>query len=623
MPPSNATSKKSPAGKLMEIIETTTLLRDDDGNGYASLKKDDGASVIIALESPEFESWLTKKYYEKYKDLVAQQIVAATLKFSKTMAANATNLGQVFLRFGEKNGTHYIDMRNNSHEVIELTPAGWSITSSPPVAFRTTCTQRQLEIPVKGGDFLSFLEFINLDREEDKHLFLATTAVQILADIQRPILGFIGPAGSTKTSASKMIRMLLDPGVPIFNDFSPTKNDLGLIFYNNALPLFDNLSNIQKFVSDMFCTAITGAGFQTRTHYTNLDLTSLSYRRGLLFTAINLPTTAGDFLQRSVLLDFNRICASERWSELDLITRFNQRIPTILGGLLDVLCEAQRALPGPRYPGLPRLADYGRYGAAICEVLGFGADHFLEALKQNSLDHQPHTGSATMNKEPVLDAIQGLVSNQGQFSGTTSNLLEALTPYRPLNQFAATKWPDSPEKLGKALSRVRADLEETGIGFTKHASKNGTMITLEVLQSKSSSSDANTQHGHEVSESYFEDAFQAKAIGLATPTHDVYQELDDLLEVSAGDTVNPAHFQLQDTSCVEQYTAPILSSQNSWSELEECKHLQISHGSIPHCSLNREKAELEEDDCYMCDHFEPNHNQKEFDEELEAALRNL
>jgi hypothetical protein len=284
-----------------------------------------------------------------------------------------------------------------------------------------------------------------------------------------------------------VIRRLLDPSDPAENDFHPTKQNLCLVFYHNAVPLFDNLSDISTTVSDMFCRAYSGTGFQSRKLYTDYALISFSYKRSFIFTAINPPTKAKDFNARTIMLQLNRIAGSCQVGDEELFEQFDQDMPNILGGMLDVLVEAKRLAPSLKFNWKPRWADAFKYAAAAAEVLGYGANRYLEACRANlatRLTQEPSKLAAYSKQEPALEAILSLMSaQQGKFEGTTSNLLAAIAPHCPssLGSAALKKWPDSPEKLGKALTRIKAALEDADVTMTSSPSKIGTMITLQWL----------------------------------------------------------------------------------------------------------------------------------------------
>jgi|GEM_PF-2704568 len=481
MSTTNSTKKQTQATILMKIIETATLIRDDAKQTYAVGLTSRNSNKVIPLLSEYFAKWLQNSYFTKCSTFSRKSELSTAIEQADFLAEQLPSVGKVNFRFGFASGNHYIDMRNEADEIIEITRLKWSITQKAPVYFREFDTQRSLPTPNRNGDLTRVFDYINVEHEEDKVLLLPTVCTLALANLTRPIIGFIGEHGSAKTTSSRIIRGLLDPSDPAENDFTPTKQNLSLVFYHNALPIFDNLSTISSTVSDMFCRAYSGTGFQSRKLYHDYALASFSYKRSFLFTAIKPPTAAADFNDRTVMIQLNRIAGSVQLGEEDLMNKFVLDAPSILGGMLDVLVEAKRIAPGLILHWKPRWADAFQHAAAVAEVLGYGANRYLEACRENLASRtaqEPHQRAAISKPEPTLDAILSLMSSRGYFTGRTSDLLAAITPYRPTYPGSEANWPDSPEKLGKALSRIKATLEEAGVAYVKTLAGNGVKTTL-------------------------------------------------------------------------------------------------------------------------------------------------
>ena len=127
--------------------------------------------------------------------------------------------------------------------------------------------------------------------------------------------------------------------------FKKKEDEFALVLYHNAVPVFDNLSRLPNHIVDMFCRATTGEGFSKRQLYTDDRLTSFGYKRPLIYTGLESPSNAADFLDRRVLFELNRLSMTDRKEESMLWEGFNQDLPSILGGCLDLIVEALKILP--------------------------------------------------------------------------------------------------------------------------------------------------------------------------------------------------------------------------------------------------------------------------------------
>ena len=473
-------NKIKPAAAAMSIVNKAKILRDNAGAVYIQHQVDDGGTRFSPLYDGQFEDWLHLTYLNNTGDFLPMSLVKSIFHVIAARSTTAPCVGDVFLRHGFVNGKQYLDLANEASEIIELDEHGWRMAAGFPVAFRRTPTQRAMATPARDGDATRLFDFLNVDSAEDRMLILATACVMLCPQLERPVLSLIGAAGSAKTSAARFLRTIIDPTDPIYNDYRPDRRELSLVFHLNALPVLDNLSPIPPFVSDMLCKAVTGGGFQARAHYTNASVVAYSYRRGMILTSIQIPTAAPDFLSRAVVIEMNRLTEADQCRGLGLTDRFEDALPGILGGILDVVVEAKKILPQLKPVALPRLMDFGHFGAAVAEIVGFGAAQFLEAVRENGRRYRKRgSGSAAPSgHEPLLTAILKLVGGGGGFDGITSELLDAIQPYAPTSLGNGQRWPDSAEKLGVAIGKIRADLADNGFEIIKKASRWGTRIVI-------------------------------------------------------------------------------------------------------------------------------------------------
>src|SRR5262249_25102252 len=112
---------------------------------------------------------------------------------------------------------------------------------------------------------------------------------------------------------------------------------------------------------------------------------------------------------------------------------FDQARPGLVGAMLDALSAAMRIYPSVRLSGLPRMADFCRWGVAVAEVLGLGGAQFLEAYhasigSQNDTALQSHPVAAALLA--MLRTTHGdladVAAQTELWCGTPSELLDAL-----------------------------------------------------------------------------------------------------------------------------------------------------------------------------------------------------
>jgi hypothetical protein len=190
---------------------------------------------------------------------------------------------------------------------------------------------------------------------------------------------------------------------------------LSQVFDHHACAVLDNLTYVKQWHSDALCRAVTGDGMSKRKLYTDEDDIIMSYKRAIILTGINPPTTAPDLIDRSLLIELERIPKADRRPEEELRRAFAERKPFIFGGLLNTLSATLRRRDESKLERLPRMADFAQHGAAVAEILGFGADAFAAALADNEGKQ-----AQELFEHPIITALSSFVQNNVEWRGAES-----------------------------------------------------------------------------------------------------------------------------------------------------------------------------------------------------------
>lgn len=106
---------------------------------------------------------------------------------------------------------------------------------------------------------------------------------------------------------------------------------------NTFIPMFDNVGSINNDLSDESCRGVTGSGNADRRLYSDNKSVVRQYKRAILINGINTPTNNGDFMDRALPLEYERVPKNERLTESELWAAFEQEHPKLLGAVLDAL----------------------------------------------------------------------------------------------------------------------------------------------------------------------------------------------------------------------------------------------------------------------------------------------
>ena len=128
-----------------------------------------------------------------------------------------------------------------------------------------------------------------------------------------------GGQGSAKLTSQELIKLTVDPAKPktltIYNDVKEFIQQLA----HNYVAFYDNLKLTPPWLSDEACKAVTGVGIdQKRRLYSDDQDIVYEYRRCLGFNGINNSLTEPDALDRSIMIELQRIKTEDRRQEGDI-----------------------------------------------------------------------------------------------------------------------------------------------------------------------------------------------------------------------------------------------------------------------------------------------------------------
>jgi len=257
----------------------------------------------------------------------------------------------------------------------------------------------------------------------ERHVRLLTTyiALGLHPDISRPILLATGPQGAAKSTRERTIKRLLDPSTPESIRVDP--RDALQKASHAAVVFIDNATSFPDWAIDMICRLVTGEGDSKRKLYTDDDDIIYELRRLILINGINPPSNRPDLLDRCLCIEFERILDAERVPEKKYWESFERERPKWLGAIFDLLTAAMQCHPNVNLHSLPRLADWGEWGAAIYEAKGWGMSQFLEDWTGNVKEQHKNVIDAST----LIQVLSEFMKDYEIWEGLPTELLHALT----------------------------------------------------------------------------------------------------------------------------------------------------------------------------------------------------
>ena len=448
------TAKKSDGPTAATRLTNIALSRytfgvSDTGEPYA-LPLDGPRIVKMLRGAGSLRAELAAAFLSDYGTPPPQQALADAL-----MALEGIALAQpakaLALRVADSHGALWLDLGDDTGELVKITPEGWQIVGEAPVLHRRTALTAALPRPATEGDLSALRVLLNL-APADWPVLMAFLVCALMPNMPHPILLLTGEHGTGKSTAAKIIGWVVDASTVPLRKPPRDLDSWTTAAIGSHVVAVDNLSNLQDWLSDALCRASTGDGDVRRRLYTDGDLHVVSFRRVVILNGIDLGLLRDDLADRLVTVDLHRIEETERAEEVILTQRWQAAAPLILGGLLDLTARVLAILPSVHLERSPRMADFAHVLAAVDQLEG--TDGLARYRKLG--DELAKDAAAS---DPVLVALTSTISTP--WEGVAADLLATLT-WTLGDKRPPKGWPPSARALTILLKRRAPSLRRIG-----------------------------------------------------------------------------------------------------------------------------------------------------------------
>lgn len=167
------------------------------------------------------------------------------------------------------------------------------------------------------------------------------------------------------------------------------------------------------------------------------------FQRPIVLNGITDVATRPDLLDRALLVELPVIPKSRRRSERELDAEIERERPELLGALLDAVSVGLRNIGAVELPERPRMADFAEWMVAAEEGLGWEAGHFMARYAGAISENQERA----LEGDPVSEAVLLFMAERREWSGTPTELHEALTRRMSDATARSKAWPTAPTPL--------------------------------------------------------------------------------------------------------------------------------------------------------------------------------
>jgi len=452
------TKNKTPVELVLRLAQGAELFHTPDGKQCATVRRDN-KTEHHHINSRPFKDWLIYGYYKEYKKtLPATALQVAILQ----LEANARYEGPIrtlFVRVGNHGSTDYIDLANDSGQVIVIDQEGWRIVDDPPVAFRRPSGMLPLQLPTRGGSLDPLRSLVNLSSDADWLLFVALLTSYFRYSGPFPLMVLQGEQGCAKSTTARIVKHLIDPTAAPLKSQPRDIRDCMIAAQNTWVMAMDNLSRLTGWLSDCLCQLSTGGGLSTRRLYADEEEMIFDVQRPVILNGITEFIERGDLADRSVFFYLPVIPEEKRRTEADIKAAIASALPGALGALLDLIVAALKLLPGIKLHGMPRMADFARWGEAVCRAMGKPPGEFMTAYTANRRD----ATTAIVDVDPVAVQLRILMNGLDHWEGTCIALLKKLAELGGDTLKRQKDWPNTAKGLRERLKRLAPALRSNGI----------------------------------------------------------------------------------------------------------------------------------------------------------------
>lgn len=272
-----------------------------------------------------------------------------------------------------------------------------------------------------------------------------------------------GFQGSGKSTLLRLLSRLVDPTLAPERNLPKEERDLFVAAMHSHLQTFDNLSGINASMSDALCRIATGGGFSARALHTDGEEFLLQACKPILLNGISDLARRGDLADRSILVTAARLPPERRRPEEEFWKQFSQDEPMILGALFTAVAWALKNQAAAIVTGI-RMADAAKFMEGAAEAFGWEQGTFAKLLREN----RRLANEIVIESDPFSAALVDLLREKnGDWRGSTTDLLMALSE-RVTEKVRRSKiWPISPSGASAALNRTRDAIESMGFVFER------------------------------------------------------------------------------------------------------------------------------------------------------------
>lgn len=467
--------KKSQPTILTEIGQEDQLFHDRDREAYAAIEVD-GHTEVYMIRGQHYKELLQKRYFELVGHGANRNSVSDAISTLSAIAKFDGVCETVWLRYGVHDDAIAINLADKEWRSVIVSGKDWWISREAPERFIVKNGMAALPIPETSGSIDLLRDFLNLP--DDGWCLLLGWLVSAMRPVgPYPVLVLTGEQGTAKSTASRVIRELIDPSIAPLRAPPKDEKDLLVSAVNSSVVCIDNLSHLPDWLSDALCRLATGGALSARALYTDHEEVLIDLQRPAILNGIGDLVHRPDLAERAVVLTLEPITEKQRIPESVFWKRFEGVRPYIYAALLDGLSCALRRNSEIQLDEQPRMADFATWATAAEPALGLDEGAFLRAYRGNQED----LAKVGIENAPVGRAVIAFMESRQQWEGRMSDLhgeLQGMLEKMDKDALRSPAWPKNPGWLSNYITRLAPALRKVGVVIVKQRTAKGVVVSI-------------------------------------------------------------------------------------------------------------------------------------------------
>ena len=496
----------SPMDYMIQYAEEGGVyFHNPEREAYATVQIETGHQETYPLRSRNYGLWLRREFHRRERErmeeegrtnnedkplIFPQRALGDVVSHFESLALFEGPEEEVYVRVAAKHGMIYVDLCDKAWRAVEISVDGWRVIPSEavPVKFVRSKGMLPLPEPTKDPEALAALRSLlnigdSADGERNWRLMLAWLVQAFTPTGPYPVLTLLGPQGAAKSTAQRILRNIVDASTVPLRSAPRDEHNLYIDARSGWVIALDNMSSLPMWLSDALCRLATGGGFSTRQLYTDQDQILFEAMRPVIVNGIGDVVTRPDLLDRSLIINLPPIPREARKLERVLDAEVEASKGGVLAALFTAVSVGLATLESVKLDGLPRMADFAKWGTATEQALGGEPGSFIEAYTAS----QDEAVETALESWPVVETLvvfaRRFEGEKHAWKGTATELFNSLNEKADDDLKRGKDWPKQPNKLTEQLNRLGPSLAEIGVYVVRGAShKDGRKLKVFSVQ---------------------------------------------------------------------------------------------------------------------------------------------